>query len=526
MERHLAKILIGVSSVLVFMTVSSCDEGFDVMNTNPNQVESVISENMFTSAQLATASHDLSFLVAVVQQHSTWNQGTGTAAGTRYHHDWRTGFFNTVYTSQYRRTQLVLDETADSPEDINKHSMARILKAYQFHRSTDLYGDIPYTEAGQGVEGNYRPSYDSQEFIYNDILMELEAAAQALDPGQPSFGSADLFYDGDVDQWRKFAYSLMLRLGMRLTEVAPEDAEIWVKKAIDGGVIEDNADMAYIMYSDGAQTGDRNPRASNLLSGNYDTPQDEFNFLGGKIAQPIIDHLKDTSDPRLEVVSVVWVEQPDGSYEYDNDPAIQKGMAQTWTDYPSDFATYSEPHPETLLRYDSPIIFFTAAESNLLLAEAAIRGWYTTGSAEEAYNRAVREGMHQWELYGDGYSSTVITDARIDAYLAENPFLVSGNLNEQWEQISTQKWVSLFYTDEYEQFANFRRTGFPVLTPTNVPGNHTNGNFPRRMVVPDTEEILNTENWQAAVDRQGGASWNNLLGRVWWDTELPWEASN
>lgn len=509
-------------SVLVFLVFTSCDSGFESMNLDPNAQSSVVPEHMLASAQLSTASHNESYLVAVMQQHSTWNQGAGTSAGTRYHTNWKHGFFNSVYTNQIVKTEKILNVLAEGSENVNKRSIARILRVYQYHRLTDLYGDVPYSEAVEGVEQNYTPAYDAQESIYGGMLNELNQAAQTLNAGQASFGAGDLFYGGDVDKWRKFAYSLMLRLGMRLSEVAPGTAETWVETAIDGGVILTNDDNAYIMYQDG-RAADRNPRAQSMIDAHYGTPQDEFNFLGGKIAKTFIDHLQDTNDPRLEVVAGVWVEQPDGSFVLDNDPSIQKGMEQTWTSYPPDFGTYSEPHPETLLRYDSPMIFFTAEESNLLLAEAAIRGWYTDETAEQAYNRAVRQGMDRWSLYGDGFSETVLTSARVDQYLAENPFLTGGTFNDQLEQISTQKWASLYHTDEYEQFANWRRTGYPSLEGVDVPGNETGGEIPRRMVIPDEEVRFNGPNLQEAIDRQGGATWNNLLGRVWWDTELSWE---
>lgn len=514
-EKGLFKILV-VS--LLIMLLTSCDQGFENINADPNAYSSVVPENMLTSLQLSTASHNESFLVAVVKQHSTWNQGAGTAAGTRYHHNWRTGFFNTVYTDQVAKSETILDALSDAPEEVNKRSIVRILKAYQYHRLTDLYGAVPYTEAVQGGKKNYTPKYDTQEFIYDDMLNELNEAAQALDSNQPNFGSGDLFYNGDINKWKKFAYSLMMRLGMRLTKVDIQKAETWVNRAIEGGVIKNNEDIPYIMYFQGSQI-ERNPRANSMITANYSSPQQAFNFLGGKIAKTFIDHMKDTNDPRLEVVAVVWEPQGDESYDWNNDPNVQKGMAQNLTSFPPDFGTYSEPHPETLLRYDSPMIFFTAEESNLLLAEAAIRGWYSEEAPEEAYNRAIRTGMHRWSLYGDGYSENVITDQRIDEYLVDNPFPTVGIFEDQLKQISTQKWAALYQTDEYEQFSNWRRTGYPELEPTQVPGNQTGGTIPRRMVIPLEEERLNTENYNEAVEWQGGPSWNDLTGRVWWDQE-------
>jgi hypothetical protein len=119
--------------------------------------------------------------------------------------------------------------------------------------------------------------------------------------------------------------------------------------------------------------------------------------------------------------------------------------------------------------------------------------------------------MAQWALFGAG---GVISSDKVTTYLAYNPFKTSGTVNDKVEQISTQKWV-LFYLDQIENFANWRRTEYPVLIPTNYPGNITGGRIPRRYIVPESEETLNKTNFLAAKARQSGD--NTLLSRVWWD---------
>jgi hypothetical protein len=158
---------------------------------------------------------------------------------------------------------------------------------------------------------------------------------------------------------------------------------------------------------------------------------------------------------------------------------------------------------------------FTAAESNLLLAEAAIRGWFA-GSAEDSFNRGVRSGIQQWGLYGP---AGVIANNRIDAYLKLNAYKTTGTFNERLEQISTQKWVGLCFIDEYEVFSTWRRTGYPALVPVNYPGNLSGGTIPRRMVIGPNEQNSNSENFIAAMTRQGGANYNILTNRVWWDVK-------
>jgi hypothetical protein len=150
------------------------------------------------------------------------------------------------------------------------------------------------------------------------------------------------------------------------------------------------------------------------------------------------------------------------------------------------------------------------AEVNFLLSEAVVRGMHT-GDAAAYYSDGVKAAMAQWALFGPG---GVISSDKVTTYLAYNPFKAAGTTNDQVEQISTQKWV-LFYLDQIENFANWRRTEYPVLIPTNYPGNITGGRIPRRYIVPESEETLNKTNFLAAKARQSGD--NTLLSRVWWD---------
>jgi hypothetical protein len=386
-----------------------------------------------------------------------------------------------------------------------------------FHRLTDLYGDIPYFDAGKGLDGQFQPKYDLQSDIYPDMLKELEESANLLDASKPTFGPSDLFYDGNTTQWKKFAYSLMLRLGMHLTKIDLKSAENWVKKAIAGGPILEDVDMAKISYFDGSLESNRNPFSAHWLTLDYVNPQDPNNVQGSKISKRFMDQLKGnsttTKDPRLNVISVLWVKQPSGLYVKDTSTALQKGMENAkYNAYPADYEIYSEPNPNTVMNYAAPVCVMTPAEVNFLLAEAAIRGWYN-GDASETYANGIKAAMRQWSLYG---SEGTISQDKIDYYIANNPFKAGGTFDEKLEQISTQKWI-LFYLDQIENFANWRRTGYPALVPTNYPGNLTGGRIPRRFIVPDSEELYNKDNFLEAKSRQSGS--NTLLSRVWWDVE-------
>jgi hypothetical protein len=395
--------------------------------------------------------------------------------------------------------------------------MVQILKVYEFHQLTDVAGDIPYSEALRG-KGNLTPKYDTQKDIYLGMLNQLDAAANSFDASKPTFGSGDLFYKGDVTKWKKFAYTMMLRLGMRLTNVDPDLSKTWVQKAISGGVMSSDNDIAKISYAN--VSGGQNPQVRALLDGNYISPGGD-NVEGGKYAATFIDYLKTTQDPRLPVISVVWVPTSAGATTYtaNNSVGIQKGMVSgSLNTKPTNFDTYSEPSP-LVVNVAAPIIIMGPSEAYLLLAEAALRGWSTDLTAEQAYDKGVDAGMTQWALYPSAGSITgVIAQDQIDNYKMANPYNSGGSFEQQLEQISVQKWVSLFGND-YEVYANWRRTGYPVLTPVNYPGNVTGGHMFRRFSLPNSENLTNHDNYLAALQRQGFAELNgdNLLTRVWWD---------
>ncbi|MBC7760183.1 MAG: SusD/RagB family nutrient-binding outer membrane lipoprotein [Phormidesmis sp. FL-bin-119] len=507
------------SALVLVATLSSCTKELAELNKNPNAFESVNPQFLFTKAQLGAIGQNPGGnrfnIMQQLQQEATYSEVT--APGDKYFAEGNVRGNWAAFSGCLSQIQLIINEVKKDPASINKLAAARIWRVYINHQLTDLYGDIPYSEALKGLDGSYQPKYDLQVDIYKDMFKELEESAISFDASKTTFGTSDLFYDGNTIKWKKFAYSLMLRLGMRLTKIDPVLARTWVEKAIAGGPILDAADLARAPYADGGLASNRNPFSEHMRILDYVDGQNPLNVQGSKISQRFINHLKGnsttTKDPRLNVIAVLWVKQPAGGYIADTATALQKGMRNAqFNGYPADFETYSEPNPNTVMRYDAPVLVITPAEVHFLLAEASIRGWYS-GNAATSYSNGVRAAMAQWSLYGAGGA---ITTDKVNAYLVNNPFNSTGTFDDRLDQISTQKWV-LGYLDQIENFANWRRTGFPVLIPTNYPGNLTGGRIPRRFIVPESEETLNRANFLAAKARQSGD--NTLLSRVWWDKE-------
>jgi hypothetical protein len=506
MKKHFIKVT-SLITIAMIMTLSSCDNGFEELNTNPHASSKIIPEYMFTRAQYESVRNILFGTSGAMQYTTSFNEVAGF--GSKYLFLQGTApfvVFNSGFPNEINQINEVIRAVSVNPADKTKLSMARIWRVYCFHRITDLYGDIPYKDAALGyANGVYKPKYDAQEDIYKDMLKELDEAATAIDPALANFGKADLLYGGNTDQWKKFAYSMMLRLGMRLTKVDIGLAETWVKKAIAGGVITQDSDIAMIKYTAAGQDINKNPLAFIMLRDDYIKADGISNPEGGKFQKSFIDHLQATQDPRLSVIAVTYK-----SGAADTTAAQQKGMPATFFNKPADFKDYSEPNPKTLLKYDAPALILTNAETNLLLAEAALRGWYNTATAKTLYEEGTKAGLRQWALFGP---AGVIADGKINAYLAANPFDDAASFDEQMEQIHTQFWIAI-YPDIHEAFANWRRTGYPALVPNNFPNNSTGGQIFRRMLYPPQEENLNSEAYQDAIARQGA---NTFLTRMWWD---------
>jgi hypothetical protein len=170
------------------------------------------------------------------------------------------GAFSAAYPDEINQLNIVIKAVKTDPAKTNWLAISRIWRAYCFAHLTDLYGDIPYSDAGLGFDSAvYKPVYDPQSTIYPSLLSELDAAAQSLDASKSSFGASDIIYAGSPGQWKKFAYSLMLRLGMRLTKVDAAAAQSWVTKALAGGVITQDADIAMMHYVASGQDLNKNP---------------------------------------------------------------------------------------------------------------------------------------------------------------------------------------------------------------------------------------------------------------------------
>jgi hypothetical protein len=412
-------------------------------------------------------------------------------------------YYDRAYTAQVKYAVDLFQFTAGKSEYRNLHQISRIMKAMVFERLTDIYGDVPYSQAGLGYyERIYSPKYDKQQDIYKDLLKEVEQATDSLNE-EADKPTGDMFYSQKDDQiatWKRFGYTLLLRMAMRLTKVDPQTAQAYVTKVM-GKTMESNEDNAYVYHSEegGWITEDR--IAVYMLVPSI--------RQYGKLSNTFVDFLKDNDDPRLPVLAQL----PDGTTDAASQEGLPNGYDETGAttgiaNYPGYLGSqdfYSEPN-DLLVNYSAPSFILTYAESELLLADAAAR--WGLGDAVTHYRNGVIAAITELEAYGGD-----ISEADASAYYDAHPYNPANGL----EMINTQFWAATFFND-YEAWSNWRRTGFPVLTPVNYHGNASDGTIPRRMAYPTSEKQSNGANYNAAVAAslpQG----DNITSRIWWDLQ-------
>ena len=527
--------LIATAAVII-MAAGSCKKDLTQANTNPDQITGgqVNPNLLLTTVQLA-------YTGAPTEGGSVWaTKWGGVGMFIQHVASTNTGFyygdkylnnigamgetFQDNYTISVQPVVELYQLTVNKPQYRNLHQMARIMKAMIFEQLTDLYGDIPYFQAGLGYYDRiYTPAYDKQQVIYTDLLKEVSQATDSLAESADK-PNGDILYSQAGDQiaeWKMFGNSLLLRMAMRLTKVDPATAQKYVTQVI-GKTMKSNDDNAIVQHTLSANSLTQNQDAAQITS------QDSTDI---RLSSTIISNMKNNNDPRLPVVA--WIayglQDPNDPSTFpgttDNDPADQIGLPSGYIIGGLNPATnllivaqdslpaeglggYSRISPN-LLSISSPSLILTYAETEFLLADAAQR-WGIGGDAATHYKNGVIAAITQLSAYGD---AATISTGDAQTYLNSQAYNPSTGLS----QINMQYWLCSLM-DEYEGWANWRRSGdLPKLTPTNYPGNVSNGTIPRRLTYPPSQKVTNLSNYNKAVAGLTGG--DKITTRVWWDTQ-------
>lgn len=452
------KKIIYIPIIIAGSFLNSCQHELDTFNENPNSPTQVTSpKTLFTGAAVGTINNSTGNLTRQISLLTQQTNGN-LFQSLDYTNYFLTELDNETDWSNIYKTGVNLHQIITQFGDKYPYysGMAKILLALNMGYATDTWGDVPFSEAFQGVN-NFSPKYDSQQNVISQIQSYLDSAIIDLSkPENANLGlpaGDDIFYAGNIDKWKKLAYAIKARYALRLTQ--REGSTVAAQKALNylQNSFTSSSDNL-VAWFDGGNNQNlwfafNNQRSGYMSMGKY-----------------FIDLLKNSSDPRLPHYAGL-----DASGGYSGSaPEDSNTDASPFGSYFAGSASTSN-------------IIFSYSEIKFIEAEAQFRLGNTVG-AQAALKTAVSASL-------------------IDVTGTDNPvFATTASAAVTLQNIITQKYSSLFTT--MEPYNDWRRTGFPVLTPNQ---NSQSKKIPLRLITPKAERTLNNN---AAVV-------SDVSIPVWWD---------
>jgi len=465
----------------------------DNMNTDPNSFYETEPETLLIFSQKALADHlntpnvnrNNFRLVMQYWQETIYAEESNYDFATRNVSNQVWNEYNVYVLQNLKQAKKITTERIsedNSKVSKNRIAILELLECFTFQELVDTFGNIPYSEA-HDILSYPLPKYDDAMEIYTDLISRVKTAVSDLDTSEPSWDNADIIYGGDVAKWQKFGNSLLLRLGIALSDVNPSLATSTINEAITGGVFTSNVDNALFTY----ETSSPNYSAvyeSLVASGRND-------YVACKT---IMDYMYNSNldlikDPRVD--------------KYFDKHTLPKHVGGI-PGVPSPFPDFSHIG-QTLYKPNTSARIMTFSEVMFYVAEATARG-IIAGDPAIPYKDAIIASFEEWELTS--------TDA--DNYLNDNNYNYSDYADWK-EAIGMQSWVAM-YDQPYVSWKNFRRLDFPKLIPPALAVTEAGGVVPTRLVYPVKEITTNNTNRKAAADAIGG---DELYTRIFWDVATP-----
>jgi hypothetical protein len=493
------------------------------MNRNPNAINEINPQLLLPKMQYevinANAYEYQRGENLFANQYCQWVANTAPYFNSdryEYNSEWVTiGYWSPFYTYVLKEFLDIRRMTETHPEYEEMYHIARIVAAIGTARTTDLFGDVPYSEASRGID---QCKYDSQKDIYYAILKELREATEALsagfNTGQLKYGASDFYYNGDVEAWIRLGNSLRLRYALRIAFIDPGKAKEEGEAALAQPMMTHTGDNAYLI------TSIEDSGHPLFVISNWNE------FRMSATLENAYKTLSTVHDPRMECYwgvteASVALNAPEFKGVLNGLPGDRLPPSNTasstwgllWA------PTWNSSHVKPVsFAAEYPLYIMCYSEVCFLKAEAGIRGWADAGPVQSNYENGIRASFAEarWNVNPALYS----TDD-------DETYLSTGNVkwNEgadfetKLEKIATQKWIALF-PNGTEGWAEVRRTGYPKLTPIerseDVSINVANGEFIKKLRYVNIERELNETN-ATSPERNGGKGDGQHV-RVWWDT--------
>lgn len=426
------------------LSLNSCQHELDTFNNNPNSPTSLSSpKTLLTGAEVGTINNSTGNLVRTTSLLTQQTDGVQFQSldFTNYflNETDNEGDWANIYQAGVNANQIITQFGAASPY---YDGIARVLLALNMGYATDIWGDIPFSDAFQGVSGNINPKYDTQAQVIARIQTYLDTAitdfAKPANSNKAIPGVDDIFYQGNVTKWTKLAYGIKARYALRLT-------------GVDGSTVAAQKALTYLQNS---FTSNGDNLIGTFDGGNNQNSWYAFNNQRAgymTMGKYFVDLLKTNNDPRLKFFAGL---DANNGYSGSSPEAADTNA--------SGFGNYFAGGPATSL------IIFSYSEIKFIEAEARFRLGQTVPS-QAALQAAVSASL-------------------VDVTGADNPtFAAASSATVTLQNIITQKYIGLFTT--FEPYNDWRRTGFPVLTPNQ---NSQSKKIPLRLITPKSERTLNS----------------------------------
>ena len=473
-RNNISKYAVLLALTATSLVITSCRQELDI-NVDPNNPSQASLSGLLSGSQVgfafALGGEGTRMPASIVQHYAGHRAQPLDYAQYRIPSSATDGTWTALYNALMDIKELENKATASGSQSYV--GVSKLLQAHAFSVITDMFGDIPFSEALQG-RTNITPAYDRQENIYPALITMIDEGLAALSAGTETI-SGDIVYGGDVAKWKKYGNSLKLRLLNHLSSKQPNAAANFL--ASNPSLIETSVDDAKVAF--GSVTSNANPiHQFDVISGRKDQA----------VASTIVDKMKALSAPRVSVYFKPIAENNNGlkGQYLGNAPGNDVGDTgeSRYSRVGSAYASIK-----------APVVLMSAAEVNFIKAEVYHRA--SDSRAQAAYQAAITQ-----DFAALGLSSSAA------AYLANVNVAYNGTL----QRIMEQKWITMFQAS-YESWVDWRRTGFPVLTP--AANNATSNVIPRNLPYPDVEINSNRANLVAGPGIP--IPYTGLSNRVWWD---------
>jgi len=531
-------IILALFAGALLIGYSGCTDGFEDINTNPHEFTKVQPDNLMATAVKRTMSSIANMNAKIYWPYShqvamqSGDMARYGSSSSDVNNFW-TDFYGTIYLLKNIQTIY-----KNEPNYENRVLIAQIWECYLFYIGATTFGGMPYTDACR-TDITSIP-YDTEQFIYSDILRRLTESFNGLDATKDKFGIDLVFADGSIDKWKTFANTLRLKIALEVQNAVPDDAVKYGKESMSNEtyLVSSNALNVFLKWNGSTlnEYSDYYTRYVYTLSDASAKPaysHEMFVYQRSYKDPRMTKYASVTSAPFTFIDTVYWDESftvraaVRYSIPYNGRPV---SPANTYAGLDETSSQVSQANPlrmlsstqyslvnNSFLKVDGSLNVFWYADVCFMEAEAKLIGWGGSKTVEQYYNDGIDASFEQYELtqaQAIKYRSQKGVKwgvARTDAF-PDYLNLTSSNISaDPLHQIIAQRWIAGYFHGGHDAWCYIRRTRLLDFPPHMSPGNLIAGgqgkiaNLPERMQYPPDEVKYNNAAYTKASENLGAS---------------------